>query len=172
MRRLLPPRRFWRYALLLGTFLAAGWWFAGWQTDGDDWREVTARYPVCGQDRVPRGPAPRGCVIDGDTLAIGFGKDARRIRLTGFDAPELDGACPAERAKAALARTTLSRWLSAGPFLLDGGAEPPRDRYGRELRSARRITADGSEEWLADAMVDAGLAREDSWETPAGWCPA
>ncbi len=99
------------------------------------------------------------CVIDGDTLVIGH----RRIRLTGFDTPERDGACEAERRLASVARYELTRWLNRGSFEMDGGAEPPRDQYGRELRSARRAG-----EQVADYMVARNLARRSGFDQD--WC--
>ncbi len=108
---------------------------------------------VCGKDSA------EACVIDGDTLAIG----KRRIRLTGFDAPELDGECEAERQLARVARDELAAWLSLGPFEMDGGAAPARDRYGRELRAVRR-----GGEALADIMVERDLARPSGQDR--GWC--
>ncbi len=117
---------------------------------------VSLSFRLCGE--AGRGP----CVIDGDTLAIG----QRRIRLTGYDAPELNGACAAEVAKAQEARTALRDWLAKGDFTWTGGEEPPRDQYGRELREARR-GADA----LADAMVEAGLAEGSGWGVgEREWC--
>ena len=123
---------------------------------------LPTRFTLCGDG----GSA--ACVIDGDTVAIGgFGKDARRIRFTGFDAPELDGPCEAEREAALRARRALADWLNAAPAHVDGGEEPPRDRYGRELRAATR--ADGTT--LADHMLDRGLASESGWgATLRDWC--
>jgi len=134
--------------------LAALWLLAqhlGWGQG--TWEPMERTFTVCGKQ------SSEACVIDGDTLAVG----KRRIRLTGFDAPELDGECEAERQLAREARDALADWLNAGPFELDGGAEPPRDRYGRELRQARR----GSEA-LADTMVERGLARRSAEERD--WC--
>ena len=117
--------------------------------------EVTDRFALCGEGRAS------ACVIDGDTLAIG----QRRVRLTGFDAPEMDGACEAERAKAREARTALHAWLAQGPFTWTGGSEPPRDRWGRELRAASR-----GAETLAEHMIAAGLAEGDGWGESREWC--
>ena len=63
----------------------------GEEEDGT-WRRVTASFPVCGSDT--RGA---GCVIDGDTVLLGEAPRQRRIRLTGFDAPELDSTCRGRR---------------------------------------------------------------------------
>ena len=119
---------------------------------------VEMRFGLCGD-----GGSHAACVIDGDTLAIG----PRRVRLTGYDAPELGGTCEAERSKAREARTALHTWLAKGRFNWTGGANPPRDQYGRELREARR-----GDEALADAMVEAGLAEGSGWGAEArDWCP-
>ena len=115
-------------------------------------------FRLCGT----KGSGP--CVIDGDTLAIG----QRRVRLTGYDAPEMDGACEAERVKALEAKAGLHAWLAKGRFSWTGGENPPRDRWGRELREARR-----RDELLADYMIGSGLAEGSGWGAErVEWCPA
>ncbi|MBY6218903.1 thermonuclease family protein [Qipengyuania aquimaris] len=118
--------------------------------------EVNMTFRLCGE----RGRGP--CVIDGDTVAIG----QRRVRLTGYDAPELDGACRMEVARANEARAALHTWLAKGRFSWTGGNEPPYDRYGRELREARR-----GDEQLAVHMIEAGLAEGSGWGSRrVDWC--
>ena len=118
--------------------------------------EVAITFRPCGT------PGSGPCVIDGDTVAIG----QRRVRLTGYDAPEMDGACKLERAKAREAKAELYRWLARGRFTWTGGENPPRDRYGRELREARR-----GDDLLAEHMVAAGLAGEMGWGAKRReWC--
>ena len=57
-------------------------------------------------------------------------------------------------------------WLSQGPFEWTGGTDPPRDKYGRELRAARRGTED-----LAEVMISAKLAEGSGWgATRIDWC--
>jgi endonuclease YncB( thermonuclease family) len=132
---------------------------------------VKSRFSLCGDKE-----RTAGCVVDGDTVFIGSGDAQRRIRLTGFDTPELSGACPAEEAKAREARAALLKWIRKGPFLWDGGdAEtdqgPPYDRYGRELRAAWRDNADGTRDWLAGHMLNRGLASASGWGADAvDWC--
>ncbi|MBT8427222.1 MAG: hypothetical protein KJO02_04250 [Erythrobacter sp.] len=117
---------------------------------------VGSTFRLCGT------PGPGPCVIDGDTLAIGN----RRVRLTGYDAPEMDGACKLEIAKANRAKLELHAWLARGRFEWTGGTEPPYDRYGRELREARR-----GDDLLADHMIGAGLAEGTGWGASAvNWC--
>ncbi len=150
---------------MLAVGLVGAWYFAQPYLAPKVWDRVGTQFGTCGE----RG-RPFYCVSDGDTVTIGFGSNARRIRLTGFDAPEIDGACQAEKAKALLAQKELRNWLNRGPFEWDGGASPPRDQYGRELRAARRLASDGSEQRLADHMIGAKLAAgEGPWEW-RDWC--
>ena len=144
------------------------WWFVVRPiTNEQGWEPVTERFAICGE----RGAREAGCVVDGDTVVVGFGAQQRRIRLTGFDTPELDGACEAERELARTARTRLHQWLGEGMFEWDGSEGPPRDQYGRELRSARRATGDGNHEYLAEVMIEEGLASESGWgSAPRDWC--
>lgn len=149
----------WRWVPLFALIVAAVWAMreAGWAES--EWHEVEARFPICGS-----AGRTATCVIDGDTLAIG----SRRVRLTGYDAPELDGACEVERVRAREARAELSRWLSAGPFELEHAAgEAPVDQYDRELREARR-----GEHGLAEHMIALGLGRDDGWSgrSARNWC--
>ncbi len=146
----------------------AGWWFGVRPVmEEQGWIQVDREFGICGA----RGGGSQGCVVDGDTVIIGFGDDRRRIRLTGFDAPELEGACPAESEAAVLARDALHAWLREGPFEWNGADEPPYDQYGRELRAVRRVAQDGSREYLAEVMIERGLAAESGWGSqPKDWC--
>jgi len=143
------------------------WWFVARPIALEQgWMEVGTRFALCSE-----GPRQAGCVIDGDTVLVSEGAAQRRIRLTGFDAPELDGACDAERSLAMAARTRLHEWLNEGPFEWNGADNPPRDQYGRELRAARRSQPEGTRETLADVMIASGLASERGWgEPPRDWC--
>ena len=154
--------RWWRTArwfVLLGAILA-GAALLRLLPGGGEWEVVSARVTICADQRAD------ACVLDGDTLMLG----PRRIRLTGYDAPEIRGECEAERLLARRATIALADWLSEAPFAMDGGADPPRDKYGRELRAVRR--GDGlSREWLDEHMTDAGLARRSGWGAgTADWC--
>ncbi|WP_299196303.1 hypothetical protein [uncultured Erythrobacter sp.] len=144
------------------------WWFVFRPITAEQgWERVSDRFAICGE----QGAREAGCVVDGDTVVLGFGGQQRRIRLTGFDTPELDGACEAERALARTARARLHQWLAEGPFEWDGAGDPPRDQYGRELREVRRTQSDQSREYLAEVMIDADLASESGWgSSPKDWC--
>ncbi|MEQ8411767.1 MAG: thermonuclease family protein [Erythrobacter sp.] len=166
--RMLTWWMLWRVPALLGIVMAAWWFGVRPVLEERGWVTVEARFAACGGDT---GGAD-GCVVDGDTLVLfGSGNDMRRIRLTGFDAPELDGACEAERKAALRAKRALLEWLERGAFEWDGGADPPRDRYDRELRRVRRETASSGQEDLAEAMVARGLAaRGGRGASTVDWC--
>lgn len=166
-RRLIDWWLLWRVPLLALTVMTV-WWFGIRPFAMEQgWVEVTEDFALCGAG----GPRAAGCVVDGDTVIIGFGGQRRRIRLTGFDAPELEGACEAESALAQTAKRRLHEWLNQGVFEWDGDVDPPRDQYGRELRAARRVSSDGTIEYLADTMINSDLAAESSWGSgPRDWC--
>lgn len=155
----------------LALFVMAFWWFAIRPVVSEQgWVLVDQDFVLCGVDA-----RAEGCVIDGDTVLIaaptGSRSDQRRIRLTGFDAPELDGACEDERRLARAARVRLHEWLQEGPFEWNGADSSPRDQYGRELRAARRTLSGGTTQTLAETMIASGLAQGSGWgETPHGWC--
>lgn len=156
----------WRIPVLLLAIMLA-WWFLyrPWVASLAEWEPAQYSFDICGERG--RGFA---CVSDGDTVTLGYGSGARRIRLTGFDAPEIEGRCKKESALALRAQHELRGWLNQGKFEWDGGAEPPRDRYGRELRAVRRTLPDGSHASLAEHMIDMRLAEGPGpWER-RDWC--
>lgn len=152
-----PRRRRWLGLLWLLGLLAI--WAA------IEWREarrvpplretVAARFDRCGAPS-----ARRACVVDGDTFRLG----PRRIRIDGTDAPELAGACDAERRLAALSSERLRALLSDGPFTMTARRADARDQYGRELR---RLERGGTS--IGGLMVGEGLAR-DYRGAKADWC--
>ncbi len=121
-----------------------------------EWEPVDTRFTLCGE----RGS--KGCVIDGDTIMLG----RRKIRITGYNAPELQGECEAETMLARRSRDALRDWINEGAFEMSGGDDPPFDQYGRELRELKR-----GDTLLADYMIDQALAQESGWGfTRGGWC--
>lgn len=142
------------------------WGVTRWNERAGPWDALPQKIDVCGEPT-----SWRACAIDGDTLSLAApGGKRRRVRLTGYDAPEIAGKCAAESALALKARSELVRWLNERPAFLDGGANPPRDDYRRELRRGRRVLADGRTEWLDDHMVEAGLAHRDGPAIAGDWC--
>lgn len=157
----------WRVPILALVVMAAWWFVFQPMIQEQGWVRVTDRFSMCRGD----GERQPGCVVDGDTVVVGFGDAQRRIRLTGYNAPELDGACAAESELAVAASLKLQQWLNAGPFEWDGTDDAPRDQYGREVRAARRTAADGTHEYLADVMIDSGNAADSSWGSARpDWC--
>ncbi|TCD06477.1 hypothetical protein EYB45_01785 [Erythrobacteraceae bacterium CFH 75059] len=121
-------------------------------------QEIAAgRWPVCGS--LTRGGQ---CVVDGDTVRIG----GTAVRLAGLDAPEINGACEAERIAARAARDRLAEWLEQGPFTVQGTRS---DRYGRALRRFTRGPGVLAED-AADVLIAEGLARPYRGEAREGWC--
>ncbi|MEP2551983.1 MAG: hypothetical protein ABJH26_11880, partial [Marinomonas sp.] len=118
-------------SLVVMAAIFALWWFVlrPLNEANEAWVPPPLTFGLCGE----KG-AGRACIIDGDTLHIRRGKDIRRIRITGFNAPELDGACAAERSQALAAKRALHAWMAKGGVEWDGGTQPPFDQYGRELR--------------------------------------
>lgn len=157
----------WRVPILLAV-VSAGWWFLYRPyVEDQGWERVPYRFAECGQSWA----GAQGCVVDGDTLVIGSGPARRRIRLTGFDAPEIDGACEAESAAARQAKAALHDWLARGPFEWSDDANMSRDQYGRELREVSRPVTDGPRDYLARYMITRNFAAESGWGAAGkNWC--
>ena len=143
-----------RNLAILFALLALGWWLAEPPPPAAGPERVAERFTRCGASG-----SGFACVVDGDSFRLG----ERRIRIRGIDAPEREGACPAETALAERSAARLVDLLNAGPFTMTvvGGNE--RDQYGRELRV---LTRNGRS--IGEAMVAAGLAhhyrgRKHSW---------
>lgn len=153
-----------RNLMLLGLFLLIAWYFSRWQ--GPSWIQgefemVSARFTLCSERYSQH------CVVDGDTILIA----KRKIRLSGYDAPELEGACAQESQLARKAGRALRDWLNQGPFVMSGGDDPNFDKYGRELRETHRRGGNGARRYLADHMIHAGLAEGSGWGAiRREWC--
>lgn len=158
-RRRRKPGALWKTIkalLTLLSVLAIGALLMRYTAATEDWQPSSQRFSLC-SDR-----SSDACVIDGDTIIIG----KRKIRLTGYNAPELAGGCPAETALAGKSRDALLQWLNQGAFEMSGGDEAAYDQYGRELREIRRGNV-----LLADRMIDADLAQGSGWGfVRGGWC--
>ncbi len=117
------------------------------------------------------GPVPARlvAVIDGDTIRvrarIWLDQEVETaVRLFGIDAPELKGACAAERALAADARDFLAVRVGAGELALSDIAY---DKFGGRV-VARVRTSAGLD--LATALLAAGLARPYDGGPRPSWC--
>lgn len=124
----------WRWAVVLVLVLGAWLLLRDVLQPPPPVSAVDMRFGRCGEH------GGTACVIDGDTLAIG----RRRVRLTGYDAPELEGACEAERAKARR-QGRAARMAGHGQLQLDRRREAaPRPIWQRATRgAAKRCIAGG-----------------------------
>ncbi|MEO1551576.1 MAG: thermonuclease family protein [Pseudomonadota bacterium] len=114
---------------------------------------------------IAPSPCQAGRVIDGDTLWLTCaGRGAQKVRLTGFDTPELNGACLSEQARAVRAKLALQwhLWQATRIEARFAGA----DRYGRALAA---VTLDGAP--LAQTMIAGGHGRAYQGGARARWCP-
>jgi hypothetical protein len=68
------------------------------------------------------------------------------------------------------ATAELQRLLNQGPFEMIARLDEPKDRYGRDLRSLRRVKQDGSEQSIAEDMRASGKARRYLGGLRGGWC--
>lgn len=115
-------------------------------------------------------PAEATAVVDGDTIRararIWLDQEVETlVRLDGIDAPELDGACAAERDLAQRARDALWRLIGEGAIEL---LDVRHDKYGGRVRATVR---DGAGRDLGATLVGAGLARPYDGGTREPWCP-
>lgn len=107
--------------------------------------------PICGSGRRVN------CVVDGDTIWV----NREKIRLEGFNAPEMNGACARERQLAVRARDELRRVLNGHPFTIERSGQ---DRYGRTLATVRVNGRD-----VGQDLIRKGLAHE--WRGfKENWC--
>lgn len=119
--------------------------------------------------QIVPGPIPAELVrvIDGDTIEVRARiwldlELTTRVRLSGIDAPELNGVCAEERLLAEAARAGLADMLGAGPVWL---ASIQRDKYGGRV-VADVVMGDGRS--ASTAMLDAGVAAH--WNSAYKWC--
>ena len=135
----------------------------------------TASGPVLGSFLVdgarfqPLVEENSGCrvtsVTDGDTVRMRCpGRAEERVRLTGFDTPELfSPGCRAEHRAAIQAKTALQDRIRAADTL--DITRRGTDRYGRTLAELR---LDGQS--VARLMIADGHARAYAGGTRASWC--
>ncbi len=115
---------------------------------------VAATFTLCGPGR---GAA---CVADGDTFRLG----ARKIRITGIDAPELASPlCPAEGALATRSAERLRALLNEGPFEMVAHRLNRIDRFGRELMDIRRGPVSIGDRMIAEGHAHRFVFIKESW---------
>ncbi|MFC3722796.1 thermonuclease family protein [Neoaquamicrobium sediminum] len=111
----------------------------------------TIAMPICGSGKRIN------CVVDGDTIWV----RGEKIRLEGFNAPEMNGSCDRERRMAVQARDELRRALDGRAFTIERNG---KDRYGRTLATIRV-----GEREVGAELISKGLAHE--WRGfKESWC--
>ena len=128
-------------------------WILGLVVCGPTWAE-TPRAAECTVTRM----------VDGDTLHLTCAGVRHKVRLLGFDTPEVSRpACATEAAAGAQATQVLRALVATGPVTalrFEG-----QDRYGRDLGAL----AIGGQD-VAAMMLASGLARPYAGGRRKGWC--
>lgn len=103
-------------------------------------------------------------VVDGDTLHMDCGAGRQKVRLPGFDTPELSKPhCAAEAEAARQARDLLAGLVASGP--VTAVRFQGHDRYGRDLAAVSIAGRD-----VADYMIGTGLALPYAGHQHPDWC--
>ena len=110
----------------------------------------TIAMPICGSGKRI------SCVVDGDTIWV----RGEKIRLQGFNAPEMNGSCDRERRMAVQARDELRRALSGRAFKMERNG---KDRYGRTLATIRVGERDVGAELTSKGLAHEWRGFKESW---------
>lgn len=103
-------------------------------------------------------------VVDGDTLHLTCAGQRHKVRLMGFDTPEVSRpACAYEAAAGAQATAVLQGLVAMGPVTMV--RFQGHDRYGRDLADVAIAGQD-----VAAVMLASGLARPYAGGRRQGWC--
>lgn len=128
-------------------------WVVGLVLGGPLWAEVP-RAADCAVTRV----------VDGDTLHLTCAGVRHKVRLLGFDTPEVSRpGCAGEAVAGARATRVLQALVATGPVTalrFEG-----KDRYGRDLGA---LAIGGRD--VAAVMLASGLARVYDGGRRQGWC--
>lgn len=129
---------------------------------------ISPRWPLARQPeqvgatfvRCHAGVASYACVVDGNSIHLG----QRKVRLTGIDAPEIgDAKCAAERQLGERAANRLVTLLNQGRFELVEHRFDTGDRFGRELRVARRGGIDLGRQLIGEGLAHRYLGFKRGW---------
>lgn len=85
------------------------------------------------------------------------------VRVSGIDAPEIAGKCPAEKAAAQSAKLHLAELLTDGKVRL---SSVRNDKFGGRVDAV--VTVDGLS--VADLMLAAKMARPYDGNARGSWC--
>ncbi|WP_370320116.1 thermonuclease family protein [Oricola sp.] len=110
--------------------------------------------PFCGSG------ANENCVVDGEI----FWLNGEEIRIANIDAPQLEGRCLSETARAREARATLQQLLDNQPIELRGKG---RDAFGRVLAEVHTSEGDVGRKMVRFNVAATWKGREEPVST---WC--
>jgi len=103
-------------------------------------------------------------VVDGDTVHMNCGGGAMKVRLLGFDTPEVfSPSCRREKAAGDAATRALTALVRSAP--VTSAVFHGHDRYGRNLA---RVAIGGQE--VAGYMIGLGLALPYHGHRRPNWC--
>jgi len=106
------------------------------------------------------GSPNENCVVDGEI----FWLNGEQIRVANVDAPQLDGRCLSETARAREARATLQQLLDNQPIELRGKG---RDAFGRVLAEVHIPGGDVGRKLVRFNVAASWKGREEPVST---WC--
>lgn len=103
-------------------------------------------------------------VVDGDTLHLVCGNITHKVRLLGYDTPEIyHPLCAAEKQAGQKATDRMRKLVASGPVTQVRFAG--LDRYGRDLAD---MAIGGTD--VATYMIASGLARPYAGHRHPDWC--
>lgn len=103
-------------------------------------------------------------VVDGDTLHLDCGAGERKVRLLGYDTPEVyHPKCAAEAEAGRKATDFLAGLVASGP--VTALSVQGQDRYGRDLAT---ISIAGTD--VTGYMLASGLAQPYTGHKHPNWC--
>ena len=103
-------------------------------------------------------------VVDGDTLHLDCGVGERKVRLLGYDTPEIyHPKCAAEAEAGRRATDLLAGLVASGP--VTALSVQGKDRYGRDLAT---IFIAGTD--VTGYMLASGLAQPYTGHQHPNWC--
>jgi endonuclease YncB( thermonuclease family) len=103
-------------------------------------------------------------VVDGDTLQLTCAGVLHKVRLLGYDTPEIyHPLCPAEQQAGEAATDRMRRLVASGPVTAVRFAG--HDRYGRDLA---KVAIGGQD--VAEHMLQSPFARPYAGHRHPDWC--
>lgn len=117
---------------------------------------------------APTSPQAESCtvshVVDGDTLHLTCDGTLHKVRLLGYDTPEIyHPLCPAEKLAGEQATDLMRQLVNSAP--VTGVAFKGHDRYGRDLA---HVQIGGQD--VSTYMLSSRLARPYEGHKHPDWC--